>query len=106
MINGNNDYLVKSVDACSSLSTLIVPVSSGYFNILHRVDTINIYFMSLLQWPSCIVHKSVDGGETWTKKMDDASQAVNQIAFFDSLEGVVMGNYKLIRTKKRVAIHG
>ena len=101
MINGLYNYLVKSNDACGTLSPLSLPVFQSYQNHLCRVDSLNLFLLSSSAWSTVDqLHISTDGGNSWVRKMDTTGLLPHVIGFFDSLEGIIVRfPYSLMHTK-------
>ncbi|MDO8998426.1 MAG: T9SS type A sorting domain-containing protein [Bacteroidota bacterium] len=98
LINGRNNYLVKSYDECNNFTTLNVAGPVGYSNYLQRLDTSKLYVLSISSG-NYKIFKSADGGNNWVEKYD-TTMLLTHFRFFDSLEGIAVApTYKLKRTK-------
>src|SRR6218665_3152118 len=99
MVNGLQNYLVKSYDDCNSLSYLPLPVSPGYQNQLQRQDSLKLFLFSysMSPWRNKL-HVSLDGGNSWVKKVD-TTVLIDGARFFDSQEGIMVRYFWILHTK-------
>ena len=97
VINGNNDYLVKSIDECNTLSPLAIPGPTGYITRLQRLDLNTVFLLSYT--PSqTLLHKSTDGGNNWIQKSTTSGAFSHDFRFFDSTEALMTDGPYLWRT--------
>ena len=100
-INGQDNYLKKSIDECNTLLSLNAPSPAGYQNYLHRLDTTNAFMLSTnFGVYNNKLYKTSDGGYNWIKTSDTSGLIFTQYGFFDSNEGVAIStSNKMFRTK-------
>src|SRR5690606_3751626 len=97
LVCGLFNNLVKSYDDCNNISNVLLPGPASYANRLFRIDSNNLYLLSFTPNQS-LFYKSTDGGNNWILKLDTTGGWSTQIAFFDSLEGIITAGKHFYRT--------
>lgn len=97
-ICGNNDYLVRSTNEGSTLTSLNTQAPTSYMNRFQGLSINNLFHLVYTSSQSILYH-SFDGGNNWIQKTSTGGALRQEFDFFDSQEGLMYsGSMSFSRT--------
>jgi hypothetical protein len=90
IVHGSQLFAVASNDDFASYHNINMPSPPILSNRLIQIDS-NILYLYKKFGGGSSIHKSVDGGVSWIKKLDSTSVFTNNLIMFDNNNGILIG---------------